>query len=126
MTNNNICFKPVASLLSDGGGGSDGNLRPDWAPEGEEMLLPSEQQGKFVGQISAAVRHGGPPAEFTLSCVEGDSFPSFPVHKNKNLQVLLATNNILGNINRGSTCADGASLHPTVSTVESQTSKKSV
>lgn len=77
MTNNNICFKPAASLLSDGGGGSGGNLRPNCTPEGEGMLLPLEQQGKFEGQISAAVRHGGLPAEFGLSCVEGGRCQSF-------------------------------------------------
>lgn len=49
------------------------------------MLLPLEQQGKLGGQISTAVRHGGPPAEFRLSCVKGDLFQSLEVHRKKQL-----------------------------------------
>lgn len=84
MTNNNICFKPAASLLSDAGGGSGCNLRPNRAPEGEEMLLTSEQQGKFRGQVSAAVRHGGPPAESG----QENRFGLFMSVKKRNLLVL--------------------------------------
>lgn len=90
MTNNNICFKPAPSLLTDRDSGSSGNLRPNWTPEGGEILLPLEQQGKFGGRISAAVRHGGPPAEFGLSCVDRDRFQAFHVDKKKQLAGFVA------------------------------------
>lgn len=77
-------------------------------------MLPLEQRGKFGGQISAAVRHGGPPAELGLGCVEGGLvgiaagrlppvclrfpsvtfFSSFESIKISNSWVLLASNNL--------------------------------
>lgn len=85
------------------------------------MLLPLDQQGKSRGEISAAVRPGGPPAELGLGCAVGRRglvgiaavrllrfslrFPAFSVvlrgMKTSNSRVWLASRNLIGNRNSG-------------------------